>query len=174
MHQDYKDLLAALERESVHYLIVGGHAVALHTAPRETDDLDILIGSDAPNIAALFRALAQIGAPLGRYTPEEFAEPGSFLRLGRPPALVDLLPQIAGVDFDVAWHRRVEATIDLSSFQQANFIGAEDLIAAKSAAGRPQDLEDVAALRRAQEPTQVAKGKPTRMPAKPPPGARRR
>jgi hypothetical protein len=61
--------------------------------------------------------------------------------------MVDILPEIAGVDFDRAWQRRVEAIIDPQSGLSAFFISKEDLIAAKLAAGRPQDLADVAALR---------------------------
>ena len=65
--------------------------------------------------------------------------------------MVDLLPEIGGVDFDRAWQRRVEAVIDTTSGLTASFISSEDLIAAKLAAGRPQDIADVAALRKAAE-----------------------
>jgi hypothetical protein len=65
--------------------------------------------------------------------------------------MVDLLTDIGGVDFEQAWERRVEAIIDPKSGLRAAFIGSEDLIAAKLAAGRPQDIADVAALRKAAE-----------------------
>jgi len=60
------------------------------------------------------------------------------------------LPNIPGVDFDQAWERRVEAVVDESSGLKANFISADDLISAKLAAGRPQDLADADAIRQAQ------------------------
>jgi hypothetical protein len=56
-----------------------------------------------------------------------------------------------GVDFDQAWERRVEGVIDTASGLAAYFISNADLIAAKVAAGRPQDIADVAALRKAVE-----------------------
>jgi hypothetical protein len=71
--------------------------------------------------------------------------------MGREPFTVDILPEIDGVDFDHAWQRRIEVVIDPQNGLKASFISSEDLIAAKLAAGRPQDIADVAALRKAAE-----------------------
>jgi hypothetical protein len=101
------------------------------------------------NAAALFRALAAFGAPLEGLQPDDFAEVGSFFRMGTPPVMVDILPEISGVDFDQAWRRRVMATIDAETGLKAAFISADDLITAKMAAGRAQDLADAEALRKA-------------------------
>ena len=60
-----------------------------------------------------------------------------------------ILPDIPGVDFDAAWERRVESVIDPTSGLKANFISAGDLITAKLAAGRPQDIADADAIRKA-------------------------
>ena len=81
--------------------------------------------------------------------PDNFIERGNFFRLGTPPVMVDILPEIAGVDFDDAWQRRVAVTIDVGTGLRAQFISGADLIAAKLAAGRPQDLADVDALNKA-------------------------
>jgi hypothetical protein len=61
--------------------------------------------------------------------------------------MIDILPEISGVDFNTAWEMRVEAEIDAGL--KIPFIDADSLIAAKLASGRPEDLADVAALRRA-------------------------
>jgi hypothetical protein len=77
--------------------------------------------------------------------------------------MVDIVPEISGVDFDRAWQERVEAVIDPESGLTASFISREDLIAAKLAAGRPQDIADVAALRKAadaQKPGAATKTQP--------------
>jgi len=65
--------------------------------------------------------------------------------------MVDILPEIAGIDFDSAWETRIESVIDLESGLKAFFISSPDLVTAKRSAGRPQDLADVAALRKASE-----------------------
>jgi hypothetical protein len=67
--------------------------------------------------------------------------------MGTPPLMVDILPAIQGVDFESAWERRTEIEMDRESGLRISVISRRDLIAAKLAAGRPQDLADVAALR---------------------------
>ena len=147
MYQDFKELLSLFNGHKVKYLVVGGYAVSLHAQPRATKDLDIFIKADAANAAAVYAALAKFGAPLNELAPDDFIEPGKFYRIGRPPLMVDILPEISGVDFDTAWGTRVEAEIDAGL--QVPFIDRDSLIQAKLASGRPEDLADVAALRRA-------------------------
>lgn len=151
MYQDYKDLLSAFHTHGVRYLVVGAYAVIYHAQPRFTKDIDLLIKADPVNAQATYSALAAFGAPLQDIRPEDFAELGSFFRFGRDPYGVDILPDIPGVDFEAAWERRVEGVIDPASGLKAFFISAPDLIAAKLAAGRPQDIADADAIRRAIE-----------------------
>ena len=152
MNRDFKELFACLNAEGVRYLVVGGYAVSLHAEPRATKDLDIWVEATLANGAALFRALAAFGAPLDGLTPEALTQPGSFFRMGVPPAMVDILPEIAGLEFEHAWPNRLETPVDAETGLFANFISAADLIAAKFASGRPQDIADVEALRSAREP----------------------
>jgi len=114
-------------------------------------DIDLFIKADRANAQATCAALAAFGAPLQGIRPEDFAERGSFFRFGSDPHGFDILPDIPGVDFDAAWERRVEVPLDSSSGQKAFFISRDDLIAAKLAAARPQDLADVDAIRKAAE-----------------------
>ena len=161
MHRDFKELLSILNAEGVRYLVIGGYAVSLHAQPRATKDLDLLIKPDRNNAAALFRALANFGAPLEGLSSTDFMEHGSFFRMGTPPVMVDILPEIAGVVFDDVWERRVMAEIDAGTGLQAAFISADDLIIAKLASGRGQDLADVEAVRKAQKRTDEPVTRPT-------------
>ncbi len=149
MYQDYKDLLYAFHARGVKYLIVGAYAVTFHAQPRFTKDIDLFIKADPANAQAVYAALADFGAPLQGIRPDDFAERGSFFRFGREPRGFDILPDIPGVDFDAAWQRRVESVIDTTSGLKANFISADNLIAAKLAAGQPQDIADADAIRKA-------------------------
>jgi hypothetical protein len=140
-----------LNEHRVKYLVVGAYAVSVHAQPRATRDIDILVRPDPENAEAVFAALAKFGAPLQSYTPADFAESGPFFRMGHAPLGVDILTKIPGVDFDAAWPRRVEDIVDPASGLKASFISSDDLIAAKLATGRPQDLADIDAIRKAQE-----------------------
>lgn len=170
MFQDYKDLLSAFNAHGVKYLIVGGYAVSFHAQPRATQDIDLFIKADADNAKATYAALASFGAPLDNIGVENLADPHTFIRFGREPRAVDILPGIDGVEFDAAWERRVEGVIDRQSGLTAFFISGADLMTAKLAAGRPQDIADVAALRKAAEsqtPQPAKKKPPERQPGEP-------
>jgi len=151
MYQDYKDLLSAFHAHGVKYLIVGGYAVIFHAQPRFTKDIDLFIKADLANAQATWAALASFGAALEGIRPEDFAERSSFFRFGRDPRGFDILPDLPGIDFDAAWERRVEGVLDASTGLTAFFISKDDLIAAKLASGRRQDLADVDAIEKAAE-----------------------
>jgi hypothetical protein len=149
MFQDFNELLSIFNAHSVKYLVVGGYAVSFHAQPRATKVIDLLILPAADNAKAVYAALAKFGAPMEGLTPQDFTQRGKFFRMGREPVAVDILTEIDGVDFDRAWDRRVEGVIDMASGLRAYFISGADLMAAKIAAGRPQDMADVDALRKA-------------------------
>ena len=77
--------------------------------------------------------------PLSGLTKADFAEEGYFYQMGIPPIRVDVLMGIPGVAFTQAWKNRVAIDFDDLVIP---FISKEDLITAKRAAGRPQDLID--------------------------------
>jgi predicted nucleotidyltransferase len=144
MPDHLKELLRAFNDHAVKYLIVGGYAFGVYAEPRATKDLDIFIRSDEENSKAVFRALAQYGAPLGDFTVADFMD-GATFQIGQPPARIDILQQIDGIIFDEAWANRIEGLIDGQI--QAAVISRDDLIRNKLAAGREQDLLDVKKLR---------------------------
>jgi hypothetical protein len=139
-----------LNAANAKYLVIGAYAVSVYAQPRATKDLDIWIKADAENGKTVYAALTKFGAPLSGLTAGDFMERGPFFRMGHEPVAVDILTEIPGVDFDDAWQRRVEGVIDPESGLSASFISGSDLVATKLAAGRPQDLADVDALRKAQ------------------------
>jgi hypothetical protein len=63
--------------------------------------------------------------------------------MGIPPVRVDILMGIPGAKFEDCWQRRKEVDFD---GLPVSFISKNDLIAAKRASGRPQDLIDADSL----------------------------
>ncbi|MFQ5616459.1 MAG: DUF6036 family nucleotidyltransferase [Anaerolineales bacterium] len=143
VNSDFTDLLKLFSDNNVRYLIIGGYAVIQYAEPRYTKDLDLWISTDTTNAASVYAALRTFGAPLAGLTEDDFSEEGYFYQIGVPPMRVDILMGIPGLKFDKAWNRRGE--IDFDGLL-VSFISKEDLIAAKRASGRPQDLIDADTL----------------------------
>lgn len=148
MPEDLKELLRAFNDHGVKYLIVGGYAFGVHAEPRATKDLDIFVRAEEENSKAIFRALAQYGAPLEGLTPSDFMD-GTTFQIGQPPTRIDILQQIDGVTFDEAWENRIDGVIDGQI--RAGVISRNDLIRNKLASGREQDMLDVKTLRAARQ-----------------------
>jgi predicted nucleotidyltransferase len=145
--EDLKQLLLAFNAHGVEYLVVGGWAVGFYSEPRSTKDIDLFIRSGVTNSEAVFQALVEFGAPLAGLAPADFRDnPSSVFQIGYTPARADILQGIDGVDFDEAWPRRVELSLE---GVPVHVVSAEDLIQSKLAAGRLSDLADVEAIREA-------------------------
>jgi len=158
MHKDFKDLLSAFNAHSVRFVIVGGYAYARYTEPRTTKDLDLFIRPDPDNAIAIYKALAEYGAYLADATVADFAKPGTIFQIGAAPFRIDLICNIDGLTFDEAWDTSEPALVD--DEVPVRYISADNLIANKLAAGRPQDLLDVDKLRHAAETRKQAASKP--------------
>ncbi|HEX7243186.1 MAG TPA: nucleotidyl transferase AbiEii/AbiGii toxin family protein [Longimicrobiaceae bacterium] len=141
LNPDYRDILSELSGAGAEFLVVGAFAMAAHSMPRATGDLDLWIRPDAENARRVWTALARFGAPVGEITYEELTEPGLFLQIGVAPVRIDLLTEIDGVSFGDAWEDRTER--DLEGVR-VPVISRRHLLINKKATGRPKDLADVA------------------------------
>lgn len=153
---DFEEFFASLNAHRVRFLVVGGYAVGFHARPRATKEVDVLIDRTLPNARRTLAALtAFLGSAPGNLTAVKLTNPRALLVLGVAPVRIDVLTSIDGVgSFASLWARRVRASYARAA---VNFISRSDLIAAKRAAGRPQDLADVAALERARRRTPVTR-----------------
>jgi hypothetical protein len=139
VNSDFTDLLRLFNDNHVKYLVIGGYAVIQHAEPRYTKDLDLWVSTDQRNAVAVYQSLQEFGAPLAGLTEADFAEEGYFYQMGVPPMRVDILMGIPGVTFEEAWRNRMEVDFDNLLVP---FMSRDDLITAKRASGRPQDLID--------------------------------
>lgn len=140
LNQDFKEFIESLNDNQVRYLVVGGYAVALHGYPRYTKDIDIWIEITPENADRMIRALTQFGFGSLGLVAEDFLEPDQIIQLGYPPARIDILTSIPGVDFADCYDKRVQVEID---GVRINFIDLENLKRSKRASGRLQDLADL-------------------------------
>jgi hypothetical protein len=137
-----KPVFEAFQRNNVRYLVFGGIAVALHGVPRATFDLDILIEATVSNARQMLLALKDLDfGTAADLDAEELAVTQITRFKDRIP--IDVMTQAPGVEFAEAWQRREQMEFEGQKFF---VISRADLIAAKRAAGRPRDLEDLRAL----------------------------
>jgi len=148
VNSDFSDLLKLFNEYGVRYLVIGGYAVIQYAEPRFTKDLGLWISTDTTNASAVYNALKSFGAPLAGMTEADFSEEGYFYQMGVPPIRVDIMMGIPGIDFESSWQNRNEIDFDGLSVP---FISKQDLIVAKKASGRPQDLIDASLLEHPKE-----------------------
>lgn len=149
MNSDFRELLLIFDEEEVEYLVVGGYAVIHHGQPRSTKDLDIWLNPTVENRKRVMRSFQRFGLPLmGGVTEEDFEQEGLQYAVGVPPCMIDFLTSVPRLSFSECWSNRDETESD---GVPVLFLGKADLIEAKKAAGRPQDIADIEELRRLDE-----------------------
>ena len=136
------DVFRCLHVHDVRYVVIGGIAAIVHGVPRMTFDVDLLIEATEPNAARLLKALDAAGiGSAALTTPQQLL--AHEISIFKDVVRVDVQTSTPGVSFEDAWHRRVEREVSGVPYW---ILSKPDLIAAKRAAGRPKDLEDVRVL----------------------------
>lgn len=148
IYPDFKELLEALARGGVEFVVVGAYAVAFHARPRATKDLDIVLRGGSENLDRAARALEEFGAPRSITDHVRALAEDEIVYLGQPPVRVDLLRTIDGVTADDLFARAVDGSLGGVAVR---IISLDDLIANKSQAGRDQDRIDVKLLERVRD-----------------------
>ena len=142
IHLDYKEFVAALNQHKVKFLIVGAYAVGFHGFPRFTKDCDFWVDPSGKNAAKFLCALKNFfGTDFG-LTVGDF-EPGAIFQFGVAPVRIDAITSLPRLTFKTAWSNRVRSWY---GSERASYLSLDDLIKAKRAAGRWQDLLDLKKL----------------------------
>lgn len=164
----YFDLIEALHKNKIRYLIVGGLAVNLLGVPRVTQDIDIIIPTDRAQILATVKVILDLGyIPRLPVNPSDLADPEkvqdwkvnknmkafSFYHLKGNYKVIDIVIDCP-LNFDAAYERRVEFTIQDINIPVASI---DDIILMKEASGRPVDESDIAMLREAKRISEMKK-----------------
>ncbi len=147
MSSDYREFLKLLSCHKVKYVIVGAHAVAAHSRPRATGDLDVLIEISKENAEKIVNTLKAFGFGSLDFKVDDFCKPGFVIQLGYEPNRIDILTSITGVNWAEIWKNKTRGIFGSSNIP-VYFIGKKQLIKNKIATGRDQDLIDVKRLKR--------------------------
>lgn len=147
-------ILAALERNEVRYVLIGGLAAILHGSPQLTFDADICPAKDSRNLEALATALRELDARIR--TPDtpgglRFACEAAFLN---NVDILNLVTQFGELDIsfvpsgtagypDLREHA-IPVALGGLTIQVA---ALEDVIRSKQAANRPKDQRTLPLLR---------------------------
>jgi hypothetical protein len=142
MLQRLEGLFRSFEKHDVHYVVIGGIAAVLHGVPRATFDLDLLIEATPENARRLLGALLEAGLGTASLTTPE-AVLANEITVFQDRVRIDVQTSTPGLKFEDAWSRKV--TLEFHG-QRFHVVSRQDLIAAKRAAGRKVDLEDVKLL----------------------------
>ncbi|MCX7598707.1 MAG: nucleotidyltransferase [Armatimonadetes bacterium] len=134
---DFREFLRLLTANGVKYLVVGGYAVSYHGYARATAHMDIWVAADQANAEKLVVALKEFGFDVPELSPDLFPQPDMVIRLGEPPLRIELLTDLPGLTFEVAFPRRVVDNID---GVEVSLISLVDLKTNKKAAGRHKHL----------------------------------
>jgi Nucleotidyl transferase AbiEii toxin, Type IV TA system len=145
-------LLRSLAQAQVDFVVIGGVAVVVQASPRFTQDLDICYATSTANLERLGAVLMSLEAKL-RGVDEDVAFVPDARTLRRTQMLtlstrdgnLDLLVDPPGSPGYAALRRRADV-IELEGVA-VRIASLEDLLAMKTAAGRPQDQLDVESLR---------------------------
>ena len=146
-------VVTTFRQARVRFAIAGGHAVALHGAVRGTVDLDLVLALSRANFTAAEAALNGMGLesrlPLKAEEVFDFREEyirnrnliaWSFVNPADPMEIVDIIltEDLESIQVDMVPLGRLRLPV----------VAVADLIRMKEKSGRPQDIEDVKALRR--------------------------
>lgn len=146
-NDDFQDFLRALWQHEVRYILVGGYSVILHGYSRTTGDLGVWVERSVDNYQRLTQAFLAFEMPTFDMSAHNFLDNPAMdvFTFGRQPVAIDIITQLKGLDFAKAFS--AAATIEVEGLP-VRLIQYQHLLAAKKAAGRPRDKNDIDNLRK--------------------------
>jgi hypothetical protein len=152
-------LLAALNRRSVEYVVIGGFALAAHRYVRATDDLDIVPEPSGPNLARLVAVVEELeGEPTDlagglradelpvRFGLESLRHGGSWA-LNTRHGVLHVMQGVPGAE-EYPELRADAKRVQVPDVGEVWFVGRDRLIRMKQESGRLRDQADVEELLR--------------------------
>ena len=135
---DDLNLLKALQRHEVPFIIIGGHAVRFHSLAREVEELDVLVDSAGRDEALRTALIETLG-----YSPIITGVAYEEIHLKQNGLNIDILMWAQGVKFAKAYRAAHAVKAEGITLR---VMSKEHLISNKRAVGREKDLSDVERL----------------------------
>jgi hypothetical protein len=155
----YFEILEALYKNKVKYLVVGGLAVNLYGVPRVTQDIDMIISTKKKNILKVTATLKDLGfIPRLPVDPKDLTDPVkvrdwienrnlkafSFYHKKDNFKVIDLL-LVHPLQFEESFKNK---TVKKAKEVEIYLASLSDLIKTKEFSGRMQDLSDIKMLKK--------------------------
>jgi hypothetical protein len=153
LYQQLLHVCRFLERQRTPYMVIGGIAVGVWSAPRATVDLDFVIGVTGNALAAFVQSATEAGIVVFDPVPVEFSAMKLLrMQLKEPDA------RLLTLDFMLADDEYKRAALDRAVSirlreQEVRIAAPEDVILLTLLAGRGQDLVDAENIVRTQRDT---------------------
>ena len=149
LQKDIREFIELLLSRRVDFLLVGGYALAVHGAPRFTEDIDFYVAVNPDNARRLQQVIRDFGFGETGLSEADFLQKDQVIQLGAAPNRIDLLTGLSGLTWSEAWESRQQIELD---GLELSVLGREALIRNKRATGRTQDLADAERLERQRPP----------------------
>lgn len=157
----YENVIAALNRKRVDYVVAGGVALVLHGVVRLTADLDLVVNLREENLARFVETMTELGykprvpvkaadlidpSTRKQWETEKNMKVFSFYH-PKSHLLVDIF-----INEPVDYAGLIKRSITVRAGNlKIPVVSVKDLIKLKSISARPQDMADIAALKEVQK-----------------------
>lgn len=145
---EHKEMLLALVKHEVKFMLIGGYAVIHYGYERTTGDMDIWLQLGNENKEKLVNALKEFGMTDETITglrELDFTAPLPVFWFGNPPESIDFITSVSNVSFEDAIK---EVKFFFLEKEKIPVIHYHHLILSKSSSTRLKDKADIEELQR--------------------------
>jgi hypothetical protein len=153
----YENVFRALEKNKIRYAVAGGVALVLHGVVRFTADLDLIVDLEPDNLKRFVQAMTELGyrprnpvkaadildpAIRNGWKREKNMEVFSFVDPAQQMTLIDVF-----IEEKIPFREVMQEIVQMTAKGiTISVVSLRHLKRLKQAAGRPQDIADIAAI----------------------------
>jgi len=153
----YENVFRSLQKNNIRYAVAGGVALVLHGIVRFTADLDLIVDLEADNLKRFVQAITGLGyKPRNPVPAEDFINPDirkawkrdksmevfSFVDPAQQMTLIDVF-----IEEKIPFREVLQEIVPMAAKGiTIPVVSLRHLKRLKQAAGRPQDIADIAAI----------------------------